>query len=302
MSSAITTSIAGREIALSNINKILWPQENYTKGDLIHYYVEMAPCILPHLHDRPLVFTRYPDGIDGKFFYQKNAPDYLPEWIPTYVWQSNDKSRNNLILAEEIATLAWLANQAYLEIHPWLSRKDSILKPDFIIFDLDPYAGCPFQLVVKIALLIKQLLDEMGLKSYVKTSGAEGLHIFLPIENKYEYSQIRNWAEKIAGMVCNLIPDSTTIERSVKARGERVYIDYMQNVVGKTLCAPYSVRPRPGAPVSTPLRWEELEDIVPAQFDIQTILPRVNKYGDFFSKVLTDRQDLDTVFDRFNLV
>lgn len=300
MNSSIPASIAGREISLSNLDKVLWPHEGYTKSDLIRYYVEIAPFILPYLHNRPLVFTRYPDGIDGKFFYQKNAPEYLPEWIPTYVWQSKD-SRNTLILAEEKATLAWLANQAYIEIHPWLSRQGSILQPDFIVFDLDPYDGCSFQLVVKIALVIKHILDEIGLRSYVKTSGAEGLHIFLPIINKYEYSLIRTWAGQIAAIVCKLMPDSTTIERRVKLRGERVYIDYMQNVAGKTLCAPYSIRPRPGAPVSTPLSWEELNDISPTQFNIKTIKARVDECGELFSRVLTDRQDLDKAINSFGL-
>lgn len=292
MSKAVRTGIAGREISLSNLDKILWPQDGYTKGDLIHYYVEMAPYILPYLHNRPLVFTRYPDGISGKFFYQKNAPEYLPDWIPTYIWESQDHTGNNLILAEEQATLAWLANQAYLEIHPWLSRTGSIQNPDFIVFDLDPYEGCSFQLVVTLARLIKQVLDEMELRSYVKTSGAEGLHIFIPIINKYSYAQIRNWAEKIAGMVCNTMPDAATIQRSVKNRGNRVYIDYMQNVVGKTLCAPYSVRPRTGAPVSAPVRWEELGRIAPADFNIKSIFSRLST-DDAFNPVLQDQQDLD---------
>lgn len=299
MKAAIVAAIAGREIILSNLDKVLWPADGYAKSDLIHYYVKIAPYLLPHLYDRPLVFTRYPDGIDGKFFYQKNAPEYLPQWIPTYIWHSRDNTQNNLIMAEETATLAWLANQAYLEIHPWLSRADSILNPDFIVFDLDPYDGCPFSLTVKIALVIKQLLDDMGLRSYIKTSGAAGLHIYLPIGNKYTYAEIRDWAGKIAGMVCNAMPDDATIERSVKERGKRVYIDYMQNAAGKTLCAPYSVRPRTGAPVSTPIRWEELNDISPAQFHISNILNRLAKTGDLFSPVLNDKQNLDKVLSLF---
>lgn len=288
-----SATIAGRELSLSNLDKIYWPRDGYTKGELIHYYAEMAAYLLPYLHERPLVFTRYPDGIDGNSFYQKNAPEYLPEWIPTYQWQSQDKTGNNLILAEETAALAWLANQACLEIHPWLSRQNSILYPDFIVFDLDPYEGCPFQVVAEIAQLLKQLLDDMGLRSYLKTSGASGLHIFLPVVNKYDYAQGRNWAGKLAGLVCQALPDKATIERSVKDRGNRVYVDYMQNVVGKTLCSPYSVRPRDGAPVSTPLRWEELPDISPHDFNIKTIFTRLERLGDLFSPVLTDKQNID---------
>ena len=293
MNKKSSATIAGRELSLSNLDKIYWPRDGYTKGELIHYYAEIASYLLPYLHERPLVFTRYPDGIDGNFFYQKNAPEYLPDWIPTYPWQSQDKTSNNLILAEETAALAWLANQAYLEIHPWPSRQNSILYPDFIVFDLDPYEGCPFQVVVEIARLLKQLLDNMGLRTYLKTSGASGLHIFLPVVNKYDYAQGRNWAGKLAGLVCQAMPDKATIERSVKDRGNRVYVDYMQNVVGKTLCSPYSVRPRDGAPVSTPLRWEELPDISPRDFNIKTIFTRVERLGDLFSPVLTDKQNID---------
>lgn len=293
MGSSIKTQVAGRELSLSNLNKVFWPEQGFTKSELIQYYVEVAPYIMEHLRDRPLVFTRYPDGIEGKFFYQKNAPEYTPEWINTYLWQSADHSTNNLILVEEKATLAWLANQAYLEIHPWFSRKDSILNPDFVVFDLDPYEGCPFKVIVDIALLLKNFLDNMGLRSYIKTSGAEGLHIYLPVVNKYDYAQLRNWAGKVAGMVCTAMPEVATIERSVKSRGKKVYVDYMQNVIGKTLCAPYSVRPRHGAPVSTPLKWEELRGISPMDFNIKNIFARLKKTGDLFSPVLTDKQAID---------
>ncbi len=166
MGTRIVATIAGRDLSFSNLDKIIWPRDGYTKADLIHYYTKIAPYLLPHLHERPLVFTRYPDGIDGKFFYQKNAPQYLPDWIPTYLWHSQDKTSNNFIMAEETAALAWLANQNYMEVHPWLSRQNSIMSPDFVVFDLDPYEGCPFQVVVEIALLLKQLLDQMGLRSY----------------------------------------------------------------------------------------------------------------------------------------
>lgn len=295
MKTAIRAGIGGREMSFSNLDKVLWPADGYTKGDIIRYYAEIAPFLLPHLHDRPLVFTRYPDGIEGKFFYQKNAPEYLPEWIPTYPWHSQDNTQNDLILAEETATLAWLANQAYLEIHPWLSRKDSILNPDFIVFDLDPYDDSHFHQVVEVALVIKQQLDDMGLRSYVKTSGATGLHIFLPIINKYTYTQVRAWALKVAGIVCSTMPDRATTERSLKERGKRIYIDCMQNAAGKTLCAPYCVRARNGAPVSTPLKWEELKDVFPSQFNIRSIFDRLKKTGDLFHPVLNDQQDLDRV-------
>ena len=293
MKSTLTVKIDNHELSLSNLGKVLWPESEYTKGDLIRYYCQVTPYMLDYLHDRPLVFTRYPDGIRGKSFYQKNAPEYLPNWMPTYLWHSSDHSVNNLILAEEPAALVWLANQAVVEIHPWLSRKESILSPDFVVFDLDPYSGCPWQVMVDIALQIKRILDSWHLKAYLKTSGAEGLHIFVPVVNKYDYATLRNWAGQVAAAVCSAMPSVATIARSIKDRGARVYIDYLQNVVGKTLCAPYSVRPRPGAPVSTPLEWDELPSFRPSQFTIKSIIFRLQKKGDLFAPVLNDKQDLD---------
>jgi bifunctional non-homologous end joining protein LigD len=294
MNASIPINIEGRGLSLSNLDKVLWPKEGYTKGELINYYLEIAPFILEHLRDRPLVFTRYPDGIEGGFFYQKNAPEYLPRWIKTCLCQSgSNKSTSNLILVEDKADLVWLANQAFIEIHPWLSRKDSKFNPDYIVFDLDPYENCPFQHVVDIALILKQLLDDMGLRTYMKTSGSAGLHIYLPIINKYEYNLVRNWAGKIAGMICMAMPNLATVERSVSKRGKRIYIDYMQNVIGKTICAPYSIRPYNGAPVSTPVRWEELKDISPRDFNIKNIFSRLKKTGDLFNAVLTDKQNID---------
>jgi len=298
MNASVTVNVEGRELSLSNINKVLWPREGYTKGELINYYLEISPYMIKYLLERPLVFTRYPDGIDGKNFYQKNAPEYIPAWIKTWLYQSaHDKSTNNLIMVEKQADLVWLANQAFIEIHPWLSRQDSIINPDYIVFDLDPYEDCPFPKVVDIAFLLKQLLDDMGLRAYIKTSGAEGLHVYLPVVNKYGYNQIRNWAGEIAGIVCTAMPNDATVERSVSKRGQRIYVDYMQNVIGKTICAPYSVRPRHGAPVSAPLRWEELRDISPGEFNIKNIFDRLKKTGDLFTAVLTDKQNIDRFID-----
>jgi bifunctional non-homologous end joining protein LigD len=282
-----------RKFFLTNLNKILWPRDAYTKADLIKYYAEIAPFIMEHLRERPLVFTRYPDGIDKKFFYQKNAPNHTPDWINTFAWESQDGKITRFILAEEKPTLVWLANQACIEIHPWLSRKDSIYYPDYVVFDLDPSPGSSFEDTVRIALLLKQILDEFKLQAFVKTSGATGLHIYLPVINKYTYSELRNIAQSLAGIVCNLLPDKATIERTVEKRGHRVYIDCLQNVVGKTICAPYSVRPRDGATVSTPLRWEELQDISGADFTIKNILSRLHRMGDIFKPVLSEKQDLE---------
>lgn len=287
-------TIQSREFALSNLDKVLWPEDGYTKGEMINYYVQIAPYLIPHLSRRPLVLTRYPNGISGKSFYQKNAPDYLPEWISTYPWYSSDSDRViNFILAEETAALAWLANQACLEMHPWLSRIESIDYPDFAVVDLDPSPGSKYQDVIDIALAVKQLLDSLKLRSYPKTSGSLGLHIYIPLENRYTYEEIRRFTQTIAAMVCNVLPQIATIERTVNRRGTKVYVDYLQNVQGKTLSSVYSIRPRRGAPVSAPLLWEEVPYVKPGDFTIKNILARVEAHGDLFASVLSDHQTLD---------
>lgn len=301
MDSTAVLKIAGNELALSNLDKVLWPENGYTKSDLIEYYVQVAPYMLPHLQGRPLVFTRYPNGIGGRHFYQKNAPEYLPEWIDTFPWENEDSSVNHHIVARNPADLAWLGNQACLEIHTWLSSINSIYNPDYLVFDLDPSEGSTWQNVVDIALLLKKTLDELGLRGYPKTSGAQGIHIYVPVVNEYSYEELRNLGGKIASLICTLLPDISTIERSVARRGKKVYVDYMQNVIGKTLCAPYCVRPRPGAPVSAPLHWDEVPHICPADFTIKNILSRLQQTGDIFRKVITDRQRIDTVRNRLGI-
>lgn len=292
----------GREFSVSNLDKVFWPEEGYSKKDLLTYYVEVAPYILPYLNNRPMVFTRYPNGIMGKSFYQKNAPEYLPGWIQTFPWYSSESHRYiNFILVKETATLAWLANQACIEMHPWLSRIDSIDFPDFVVLDLDPSPGSTYNNVIDIALVLKQLLDSLKLRSYSKTSGAQGLHIYIPIINKYSYQQIRTFAGVIAQMVAQVLPAIATVERTVRLRGNKVYVDYLQNVQGKTLASVYSVRPRKGATVSAPIHWDEIKQVLPQDFTISTVISRIEKMGDLFAPVLEDKQDLDNAFRQLGL-
>lgn len=291
MKSTRMARVDGKELELSNLTKVLWPEENYTKAELINYYAEIYPWLAPHLKDRPLVFTRYPNGIAGKSFYQKNMPDNQPSWMKTFTWETKDRTIYMLIVTAR-ADIVWLANLACIELHPWLSRQDSIDKPDYMIFDLDPSPSNNLQQVKKIALLLKDLLDSIGLRSYIKTSGAEGLHMYVPLNPVYTYVQVRQTAELIAGIICREAPDLATIERSVGKRGPKIYIDYMQNVIGKTLCAPYSVRPRKSAPVSFPLKWEELAEANPQDYTIKTVLDRLPGYLDLFKAVLEDKQEL----------
>ncbi|NLB51650.1 MAG: DNA polymerase domain-containing protein [Syntrophomonadaceae bacterium] len=294
MNSQSQASIGGRSFSLSNLDKILWPEDHFTKEELIKYYVQAAPFIIEHLQDRAMVFTRYPNGIEGKSFYQKNSPQHLPDWIKTFPLYSSDSDRIiNYTLIEEQATLAWLANQACIEMHPWLSRINSLDYPDFVVFDLDPSADSTYENVIIIAQILNQLLTSLGLHSYLKTSGSLGLHIYVPVINKYTYEEIRVFANKIAALVASSTAKISTIERSVRLRGDKIYIDYLQNGRGKTLCSVYSVRPRPGAPVSTPLEWDELTEVTPADFTIKTIIPRLKERGELFAPVLTDKQSLE---------
>ncbi len=289
-------------ISVSKLDKVFWPEDGYTKGHLIQYYVEIAPYLLPHLKGRPIVSIRFPDGVAGKHFYQKNAPPQLPEWIETYQQYSQESERPiDFILVDETAALAWLANQAVIEIHPWLSRVNSIQYPDFAVIDLDPSPANTYQQVYEIALVFKQLFDELKLKTYIKTSGSAGLHIYLPVKNEYTYQQIRDFTRTAAALVTQIRPDISTLERTLKKRGPRIYLDYLQIGLGKTLSSIYSVRARKGAPVSAPLHWEEISEVTPAQFTIKTIIPRLQKEGDLFADVLENKQSLDWACDKLGL-
>lgn len=301
MVKTINAEVEGRIIPIGNLDKIFWPFEGYSKNDLIQYYSQISPYILKYLQDRPLVFVRYPNGINAKHFYQKNAPANIPDWFNTFEWENAEGKETRFLLAAEQAALVWLANQACVEIHPWLSSINSINNPDFVVFDLDPSGDNTFAEVVKIALLIKKLLADINLQTWVKTSGATGLHIYLPIINHYSYEEIRTFAGKVAGIVNSVIPELTTIERKVASRGKRIYIDYLQNVRGQTICAPYSVRAVDGAPVSTPIRWEEIEEISPQLFNIKNIQSRLNKTGDIFEAVLTEKQDIAAAMNELGI-
>ncbi|MCK9221437.1 MAG: non-homologous end-joining DNA ligase [Limnochordia bacterium] len=292
------TVIDSRRITLTNIEKKLWPQDGLTKAHLIKYYTDVAPYMLPHLQGRPLTLTRYPNGINSKFFYQKQCPAYAPDWIRTYQVASNTGDID-YILAEERACLTWLANQAVIEIHPWLSQIDNPQCPSQVIIDLDPAEGCTFSDVVLVAFLVKELLDQLQLVSHVKTSGATGLHIYVGLALQYSYKVTSSFVAYIGQLLVKTIPDKVTTERLVKNRTGRVYVDHLQNLPGKTIVAPYSVRPRPMAPVSTPILWRELNSIVPNQFTVTTVLPRLIRTGDLFAPLVEERQTIDHIIPLF---
>ena len=286
-------------VKLTNLTKTFWPEDGFTKGDLIRYYDEIADVLGPYLMDRPLVLKRYPDGIHGDYFYQQDAPDYTPDWLRTHRFpgETGEKHSRYFIGADR-EMLVYLANMGGITQNPWSSRLGHIDHPDYIIFDLDPVEA-PYRMVQKVALELKKVLDELNLRGYPKTSGASGIHIYLPIlEDTFTYQDVRIFAEAIASIIVSRVPEWATIERVVARRPKNIYIDYLQNVKGKTVASVYSPRARPGAPVSAPLRWEELRrSIDPRKFNIKNMKRRLKRVGDLFAPVLTDRQDIAPFLD-----
>jgi bifunctional non-homologous end joining protein LigD len=285
------TKTSGKKIQFSNLDKVFWKEEGYTKGDLIRYYDQVAETLLPYLHERPVHMLRYPDGIDGKAFYQKDAPDHTPDWVVTESIAS-DGEAIRYIIANDRDTLLWMANLASIDLHPWLSKRTSRDTPDWMVFDLDAKES-PFGDVVKIARTLGKILRGIGLRPYLKTSGATGLHVYVPLVPGYTYSQARDFCEGVSTLVASEHSKIATVERAMGKRRGRVYVDFGQNRRGQTVVPPYVVRPRKGAPVSTPIDWDELDtEIDPKMFHIGNTLARLAKYGDLFQGTLRDRQDL----------
>jgi len=287
-----------RLLKLSNLDKPFWPEEGITKGDLLSYYQRVAPVLVPHLKDRPFTMKRYPDGWQGKFFFQKDAPKGMPDWIPTesIVVSTRGKPRqrrriNAPLLNDELALL-WMVNMGCIDLNTWYSRIDKPHRPDWVLFDLDPSPDVGFPETTQVALRVKQALDALELESFVKTSGSEGIHILVPIARRYTYSDTREFSAIIAGALARTHRGLVTTEWS-KAKRRGVLIDSNQNGEGKTIASVYSVRPKEGAPVSAPLRWDEVnEKLDPAAFTMEAVLGRVERYGDLFKGVLTNKQSL----------
>ncbi len=290
-------------VKLSNLDKLFWPEDDpsgpITKGDLLDYYRAVAPVLVPHLKGRPFTMRRYPDGAYGKAFFQKDAPKHMPEWIPRFAVEVSTRERPpqrrriEAPLVNDARALLWMANMGCIDMNAWYSRGDRPERPDFVLFDLDPSADVGFTEVVEVALVVKQALDALGLVSFPKTSSAEGMHVLVPIERRSTYAQTREFCEIVAGAIASTHRGLATTEW-VKAKRRGVLIDANQNGEGKTIASVYSVRPRPGAPVSTPLRWEEVtESLDPARFTMDVVLERIRRHGDLFEGVLTTRQRLE---------
>ena len=291
--------IGKRSLKLSNLDKVFWPEEGITKGDLLAYYQAVAPVLVPHLKDRPFTLRRFPDGIEGNAFFQKDAPKGMPEWIPRFHVQVSTRERPpkkrwiDAPLVNDEDALTWMVNMGCIDMNAWYSRVDKPDRPDFVLFDLDPSPDVGFPEVVEVALVVKQALDAIGLVAFPKTSSADGMHVLVPVERRYTYAQTREFCEIVAGALARTHRGLVTTEWS-KAKRRGVLIDANQNGEGKTIASAYSVRPRPGAPVSTPLRWEEVdESLDAAAFTMEVVLERIRGHGDLFEGVLTTRQRLE---------
>jgi bifunctional non-homologous end joining protein LigD len=287
-----------RELKLSNLDKVFFPVEGITKGDLIEYYRAVAPVLVPHLRDRPFTMVRWPDGIEAGRFFQKDAPSHMPEWIPTFrtLVSTRESPRQNKwvnfpVVNDELALL-WMVNMGCIDMNTWYSRVDKPDRPDWVLFDLDPSPDVGFKETVQVALLVKQALDAFELVGFPKTSSAEGMHILVPVERRYTYADTRQFAEIVAGAIARTNRGLATTEWT-KSKRRGVLIDANQNGEGKTIASAYSVRPRLGAPVSTPLRWDEVnEKLDPLAFTMSAVLERLRKHGDLFEGVLKTRQRL----------
>ncbi len=286
------------KVAFTNLDKIFWPKEKITKGQVISYYNEVADYILPHMKDRPQSLRRTPDGLKSDGFFQKNVAGMVPSWIKTRKIKSESKEESiEYMLCQDKDTLLFMANWGCIEMNPWSSRVGSINNPDFIIFDIDP-KDAPLKNTVKTALKVKEVLDELKVHAFLKTSGGNGLHIFIPVLPKYTYDQTRNFSHLISQMVHRQLPEITSLERMPAKRKGKVYLDYLQNGKGKTMASIYSLRPRPNPGVSTPLEWDELtESFDMKDYNYFTILPRLSEKGDLWKNIMKNPADLKKVLD-----
>ncbi len=297
------TEADGRELRLSNLDKVYWPDEGYTKGDLLAYYFNVAELILPHLRDRPLTMKRMPDGMAGDFFYEKTAPSHTPEWIPRCPVESDD-SKDGVIgylMVNDLSTLLFVANLGCIEMHPLHSRCPSVETPDYLFFDLDPM-GASFEDVLTVALHVRAALEALELTGYPKTSGATGVQIYVPVEPGWSYDQVRDFVGTLGRTIERADRDRVTMAWQISKRTGKVFIDHNMNRSGANISAAYSLRPEPLATVSTPLLWDEIETgLTPQDFRIENVWERFDKLGDLFEGVRTRPQDLRPALEALGL-
>jgi bifunctional non-homologous end joining protein LigD len=299
MASKAELVVEDRKIPVSNLDKVLYPKVGFTKGQVIDYYIRVAPVLLPHLKDRPLTMKRYPDGVGGEFFYEKNCPDHRPKWVQTArVWSESNDRFMNYCLVQDLPTLVWAANLADLELHTSLSRKNKIERPTMMVFDLDP--GPPANIVqcCQIGLWLRDLLGQMKLKSFAKTSGSKGLQVYVPLNTAVTYDQTKNLSLALAQYLEREHADLVTSNMSKAVRKAKVFVDWSQNDEHKTTICVYSLRAREEPTVSTPVTWNEVENCLKKKkadllrFRSDQVLPRVEKRGDLFEPVEEMKQKL----------
>jgi bifunctional non-homologous end joining protein LigD len=293
--------IKGHEIKFTNLSKIYWPKEKLTKRDLLNYYYQAAPYILPYLSGRPQSLNRFPNGIEGESFYQKDVKGKAPEWLQTFAYHSEaDNRAKEFLVATDEASLLYMVSLGCIEMNPWSSTVKKPDHPDWCIIDLDPDKN-PFDQVIETARVIHTVLDGLGIDSYCKTSGSTGIHIYIPLGAKYTYEESKEFARSIVTIVQKEIPKFTSIERPTAKRKGKIYLDFLQNRPQATLAAPYSVRPKPGATVSMPLHWEELKKgLKMLDFNMRNAIARINNEGDIFKPVLGKGIDMKKALKGLN--
>ena len=288
--------VGGHEVSLTNLDKVLFPEAGFTKRDLVRYYVTVAPTILPYLRERPLNVHRWPDGVAGKTqFWQKQIPSHAPDWVARWDYPDAGSSQSHTyVVADRVATMAWLANQAVIDLHPWTSRLPDYQRPTYAYIDIDPGENTTWQQVLTLARLYRTALDHLGVTGYPKVTGKRGIQIWICIEPRYTFDETRDWVGQLSRGVGAVVPELVSWEWGKADRGGRARLDYTQNSLIKTLVAPYAVRPVPGAAVSTPIDWTELDDpeLSPQRWDIHSVIERLASMGDPFRGVLDEPQVL----------
>ena len=291
--------INGHELKFTNLSKIYWPKEKYTKRDMLNYYYQVAPYILPYLKDRPQSLNRFPNGIEGKSFYHKDVTASAPDWIKMEPYTTGEGEKKNFLVPEDEASILYMANLGAIEMNPWNSTIHKEDYPDWCLIDLDPSEKTTFNQVIETALATREVLDGMNVKGYVKTSGSTGIHIYIPLGAKYDYDECQLFGKVVATQVHHMLPGFTSIERLIKNRKGKMYIDYLQNRPKATLAAPYSLRPKPGATVSMPLHWEEVKKgLKMKDFTIANAMERIKSEGDIFKPVLGKGIDLNKILKK----
>jgi bifunctional non-homologous end joining protein LigD len=294
-----------KKLTLTNLDKLYWPDEKISKGDLINYYESIADFILPYLKNRPLSLKRNPNGITNPGFYHKDAGDIAPAWMKTADIPSESSNKIiHYLVCNDVSSLLFIANLGCIEMNPWNSTTRSLNKPDYFVMDIDPSDNNSFEDVMEVTLCIREMLAELDLPGYCKTSGSSGLHVYIPCGKKYDYDKVRDFAHILAVKVNERLPTLTTIERSLSRRKKnQVYIDYLQNSKGQTLASAYSVRPKPGATVSTPLDWKEIKPgLHPSLFTIKNIRKRVTRKGDLFKGIFSKGIDMDRALKKLEKI